>query len=111
KRFYSYDADIEKLNNTLSWDGNSWFSATVKHQLEIISQYDSTLKREHGKFQIGSITPGITFDFRDNRINPLKGAYLNLSLELANPSFLSQKSEDLEINYYKLVSRNRFYIP
>ena len=58
---------------------------------ETISQYDSTLDREHGHFQIGSITPGLTFDFRNNRINPTKGAYFNLTCEFANPTFLSQK--------------------
>ena len=44
-------------------------------------------------------------------MNPLKGAFFNLSSEFANPYFFSQKEPDLTINYYKLISRNRFYIP
>ena len=41
----------------------------------------------------------------------MKGAFFNLSTEFANPFFLSQKDSELTINYFKLVSRNRFYIP
>lgn len=111
RRFFSFDADIERLNNTGTINFNNWFSTSLRHQLEVISQYDASLDREHGHFQIGSLTPGVTFDFRDNRINPSKGAYFNLTCEFANPYFGSQSNDELEINYYKLISRNRFYIP
>ena len=109
RRFFSFDADIQKVALTTSWDVTKKFSTSLTYQLETISQFDSTFDREHGHFQIGSLTPGITLDFRDNRINPTKGAYINLSYEMANPTFLSQVNDELEVNYYKIVSRNRFY--
>ncbi|MEX1100085.1 MAG: BamA/TamA family outer membrane protein, partial [Bacteriovoracaceae bacterium] len=64
-----------------------------------------------GTFQIGSVTPGATFDFRNNRINPTSGAWFNLSMEVANPSLLSQNNQELVINYYKFIARNRLYFP
>jgi outer membrane protein insertion porin family len=111
RRFYSFDADIQRVGVTTSIQTSKWFSTSFTYQLETISQYDSSLEREHGHFQIGSLTPTLTFDFRDNRINPTKGSFFNLSFELANPTLLSQQNDELEINYYKIVSRNRFYAP
>ena len=111
RRFYSFDADIQRFNTTVSRDWNNWFATSFQLQVESISQFDATEDQDHGVFQIGSFTPSVTFDFRDNRINPLSGAFFNLSTEFANPSFFSQENDELVINYYKLTSRNRFYIP
>ncbi|MCO4755093.1 MAG: BamA/TamA family outer membrane protein, partial [Bacteriovoracaceae bacterium] len=61
--------------------------------------------------QIGSLTPSLTLDFRNNRINPTAGSWFNLSMEVANPALLSQDDKELTINYYKIISRNRFYLP
>lgn len=111
KRFYSFDADIQRINNTLTRDITKKLSSSVRHQYEIIRQYDATEERDNGAFQIGAITPSLTYDRRNSQINPVKGAFFNLSCEFANPYFGSQKKSDLTINYYKLISRNRFYIP
>lgn len=111
KRFYSFDADIARGNLTLTRDFNKKFSISTRYQLENITQTDATEARDNGSFRIGAITPSITYDLRDSQTLPLKGAFFNLSVEFANPYFLSQKDPDLTINYYKLVSRNRFYIP
>ncbi len=109
RRYYSFDADISRISNTVSWDIDNYWSVSLRQQYETISQFDASLDRDNGDFQIGGVTPGVIWDLRDNRINPTQGAYFNLSLELANPTFLSQSTEDLEINFYKIVSRNKFY--
>lgn len=111
RRFYSFDADIVRLNNTFSKEFSRWFTASLTHQYETINQFDSSNSIDNGYFQIGAIIPSITFDFRDNRANPLKGAFINYSIENAAPEFLSQKQQDLTIKYYKMVNRNNFYIP
>jgi outer membrane protein insertion porin family len=111
KRFYSFDADIVRISNTVSQDLNNEISTSLRHQFENISQFDASEERDNGEFKIGAITPSLTLDYRDNRINTRKGVFSNWSCEWADPMFLSQKTEDLEINYYKLVSRNRFYVP
>lgn len=111
RRFFSFDADIDSINYTLSRQFTDIFSASLTQQLEIISQFDATDEIYEGHFQIGSLTPGVRFDLRDNAIIPRSGAWFDLSCEFANPNFLSQDNDELTINYYKLVSRNKFYIP
>lgn len=111
RRFYSFDADILRLNGTLTRDLSKRLSSSIRYQFEDISQYNATQAIDNGSFQIGAITPSLTYDLRNSQVNPLKGAFFNLSTEFANPYFFSQKEPDLTINYYKLISRNRFYIP
>jgi outer membrane protein insertion porin family len=111
QRFFSFDADIQKVSYTFSSDINDWLNLSLTQELEVISQYNATVDRESGKFQIGSLTPGVTLDFRNNRINPTSGAFFALSTEFANPTFLSQENDEIVIDYYKVLARNRFYIP
>ena len=111
RRFYSFDANILRANATLTRDLTKRVSSSVRYQYEDITQYNATEELNNGSFQIGSITPSLTYDLRNNQINATKGAFFNLSCEFANPYFLSQKEQDLTINYYRLMSRNRFYIP
>lgn len=111
RRFYSFDANIFRVNGTLSRDLTKNLSSSLRYQYEDITQYEATEEINNGSFQIGAITPSLTYDLRNSQINPVKGAFFNLSTEFANPFFLSQKEPDLTINYYKLISRNRFYIP
>lgn len=111
RRFYAFDADILRLNGTLTRDWNKRFATSVRYQYENIDQYNATREINNGAFRIGSITPGMTFDLRNSQVLPTKGAFFGLSSEFANPFFASQKDPNLTINYYKLLSRNRFYIP
>jgi outer membrane protein insertion porin family len=111
KRFYGFDADIYKLSSTFSKDFTEWLGASVKYQFETIHQFEATEAQDSGNFRIGGITPAVQFDFRDDRINPRKGAFFGLSCEFANDWFGSMKNEELEINFYKMVSRNKFYYP
>lgn len=111
KRFYSFDADIMRGSTTFSRDLTKRLSSSLRYQYEDIKQYNATNEIDNGSFEIGAITPSLTYDLRNSQVNPLKGAFFNLSTEWANPYFLSQDEPDLTINYYKLISRNRFYIP
>ncbi len=111
RRFYFFDANIFRINGTLSRDLTKNLSSSLRYQFEDIKQYSATDEIQNGSFQIGAITPSLTYDLRNSQINPVKGAFFNLSTEFANPYFFSQKEQDLTINYYKLISRNRFYIP
>lgn len=111
RRFYSFDADILRIANTISKDYGSRYSVGLRHQFERLNQYDATQERENGSFTIGALTPSFTADYRNTRLNPTSGAWFSVSNEYANPYFLSQKNDDLTINFYKLISRNRFYVP
>lgn len=111
RRFFAFDADIQRINNTFTRDLTRTLSGSIRHQLEKINQFNSESPDQNGSFRIGAISPSLTWDLRNSQINPVSGAFFNMSAELANPLFLSQNSSDLEINYFKLISRNRFYIP
>lgn len=111
RRFFAFDADIQRINNTFTRDLTRTLSGSIRHQLEKINQFNSESSDQNGSFRIGAISPSLTWDLRNSQINPVSGAFFNFSAELANPLFLSQDSSDLEINYFKLISRNRFYIP
>ena len=111
RRFYSFDADMIRFNSTFTRDISRRFSMSARYQLERIAQFNATEAIDNGTFQIGAITPSLTYDLRNSQVNPIKGAFFNLSCEFANPYFLSQNNEDLTVNYYKLISRNRFYLP
>jgi len=111
KRFFDFDANIFKVSPRLSKQFNQYFNASIKYQLETISQFDATDEIDNDSFRIGGITPAISLDFRDSRIAPTKGAFFSLSWEFANPMFGSMNEEDLEVNFSKLVSRNNFYLP
>lgn len=111
RRFYAFDANILRTNVTFTRYLTKRLSSSLRYQYEDITQYNATEEINNGSFQIGAITPSLTYDLRNNQINATKGAFFNVSSEFANPYFLSQKEPDLTINYYRLISRNRFYIP
>jgi outer membrane protein insertion porin family len=111
KRYYGFDADIQRLTNTFTRYVSKRLSTSLRQQIENINQWDATNQQDHVSQIIGSLTPSITYDLRNSQVNPVSGAFFNLSCEFANPYFGSQNKDDLTINYYKLISRNRFYIP
>lgn len=112
KRFYGFDANVFRLSPQISKNfANTNISTSVKYQLERIEQFDATVAKDNDNFTIGGITPSITYDKRNDAINPRDGYYLNLSSEWANRYFGSMKNDDLEVNYVKFISRNKFYYP
>lgn len=111
RRFFSFDADIRRFSPEVSRQLTRHVTATLQYQFETIRQFDATENRDSGSFRIGSITPSLSFDFRDNPIMPSRGAFFGLSWEFANPAFGSLDTDELVVNFHKLVSRNQFYIP
>lgn len=110
-RFYGFDADIFRISPQVSKNFSRTFSTSVKYQFERIVQFDATETKDNDNFSIGGITPSVTWDLRDDAINPKKGAFFTLSSEWANNFFGSMKEKDLEVNFVKVISRNRFYYP
>lgn len=111
KRFYGFDANIYRISPQFSKAFSNYLVTSVRYQFEKIEQFDATETKDNDDFFIGSITPSITLDLRNDAVYTRKGAYFNLSSEWANKYFGSMENKDLQINYIKLISRNRFYIP
>jgi len=111
RRFFAFDADIYRISPQITKQVSKRFGLSLKYQYERIRQFDATQLKDRATFEIGSLTPAITLDFRDSPISPRSGAYFGLSWEFASPYFGSQKDQEIEINFSKVISRNRFYIP
>ncbi|MEK6624572.1 MAG: BamA/TamA family outer membrane protein [Bdellovibrionota bacterium] len=111
KRFYGFDAEIFQNSVQLSREIATFLSIGAMYQLEVINQYDASKEIDAGYFRIGSLSPSISFDFRDSAIMPHRGFLTTLTYEIANPTLNSLDREDIEINYYKLVWRNKIYLP
>tara|TARA_B100000925_G_scaffold291728_1_gene281039 strand:- start:312 stop:3089 length:2778 start_codon:yes stop_codon:yes gene_type:complete len=108
RRFFGFDADIVRASASLDKKLSTKGSVFFRYQFELIKQFNATEDLENGEFRIGGITASYFFDNRNRVINPSKGSYHSLSAELAHPLFLSMNN-DLEINFLKIQSRNRFY--
>lgn len=113
RRLFSFDAKIQKGSVTLSKDITNNLSGSLKYQYERISQFDSSTIDNDGTFIIGGLTPSLNLDLvkRNNSYSPTSGAFFGLSMEFANPMLGSLARDDLEINFWKIVSRNKFYYP
>jgi len=117
KRYYSFDANVFRISSSLSKSYEEMdllpgtLTYSLKYQFETISQYNATQSLDNGEFWIGGITPGISYDLRDSSAVPRKGAMFGLTWEFANPYWGSMKKPNTEVNFYKLTSRNKFYIP
>ncbi len=111
KRYYSFDADIGTVSFGLSKDFSKHFSSSIKYQFETINQYNATDEIDNGYFQIGGVTASVALDFTDKEIPARKGAWFGLSAEYATPELGSMNTSDLEVNFLKIISRNKFYIP
>lgn len=113
RRLFSFDAKIQKGSVTLSKDITDKLSGSLKYQYERISQFDSSTIDNDGTFIIGGLTPALNLDLRERNssYSPNGGAFFGLSMEFANPMLGSLARDDLEINFWKIVSRNKFYYP
>ncbi|MBT3584775.1 MAG: BamA/TamA family outer membrane protein [Halobacteriovoraceae bacterium] len=111
KRFFGFDADIYEFSPKLSYEVSDRLSFGLKYQFETIRQFDATEEKDEGRFEIGGITPSVAYDRRNNPINPSKGFFLGVSWEFANPTFFAQDDKVAKFNFYRLISRNKFYYP
>lgn len=111
QRFYGFDAKIFRFSYNNSYTFFDKLDLNLRYQFETIDQYDASEEIDNDSFKIGSITPTISLDLRDRPIAPRYGAFFSLSWEFANPSLFAQDSDELTINYNRLVFRNKFYVP
>ncbi len=111
RRFSSFDADVWQISPEINKKFTSFFTSSLAYRFERIRQFDATEIKDQETFKIGGIVPSLQLDFRDDPIVPRSGAFFSLSWEFANPFFLSKSDEKSEINFSKIVSRNRFYYP
>ncbi len=91
-QFNNFDAKTIALQ--LSWERSLWKSIGLTgvfgYSFEVIEQYNANQVTDNQHLRIGSITPTLILDRRDNPLSPTKGTYTTVSWDLARPEFLSQ---------------------
>ncbi|MDD2679869.1 MAG: outer membrane protein assembly factor BamA, partial [Candidatus Omnitrophica bacterium] len=107
---YGYDEKVTGGDLRLGKEISEYVRADITYRLDSIeiSNIDNgaeDLLREEGKNVISSITPGITFDNRDNIFDTRKGNLVTGSVEFAGGPLQGDK------NYWKFFGRASHYFP
>jgi len=112
-QFNNFDANTITLQT--SWERSlqrKWgLTGVFVYSFEVIEQYNANDVSDNQRLRIGSITPTLILDRRDNPLAPTKGTYTTLSWDLARPEFLSQNNppSDPPIAYSRLQFRSDFF--
>jgi outer membrane protein assembly complex protein YaeT len=80
------------------------------YSLERIIQFGAATATDNQGLRIGSITPSLRLDMRDNPLNPTSGFFMNTSYEIASPWLLSQH-DPFPIGYTIFLMRGDYYLP
>lgn len=105
------------LTGSTSWEKQIWvkpnLTANFSYTLEIINQFNTVDGTENGGLQIGTMTPKLVLDLRDNSLAPRSGLFATTWLDLAQ-AFLGSGLDSgsyVPISYYRFQFRTDYYIP
>jgi outer membrane protein assembly complex protein YaeT len=84
--------------------------ALFSYNLERVNQFHASDALDEGMFLIGSVTPALRLDMRDNPLAPTRGLFSQVSFEYADPALLSQH-DPTPIGYYRFQTRSDYTIP
>jgi outer membrane protein assembly complex protein YaeT len=80
------------------------------YSLESIRQFLSTNLVDNSNLLIGTVTPRLTLDMRDNSLLPTSGLYSTTWFDFV-PSFFGSYSNVDSIGYYRVQFRADYYVP
>lgn len=80
------------------------------YSIERILQFNATEEIDNQDVQLGSLSPSLVLDLRDNPLSPSRGFYASTSFEYSSPWLLPQKS-DIPISYNRFQFRSDYYLP
>jgi outer membrane protein insertion porin family len=101
---YGFSASFDRL---LIKSANLYGSLT--YAIEQVSQFNAVDATQNQQIRIGSITPGLRLDLRDQPLTPRKGYFGTMSFEYAN-DFLGSQDVPFPVNYGRFQTRNDFYL-
>jgi len=108
---YGYDEDVTGGDLRLGKEISEYLREDLMYKMDVIDISNITdnatddLRKESGSNTVSSMTYGLTFDNRDNVFDPLKGNYLNGSMQLAGGPFSGDK------DFWKFFGRASHYFP
>lgn len=111
-QYRSFDADsvafVPVWERNLIRDPN--VTGILSYSLERIKQYNAQERVDNQTLTIGSITPSLYVDLRDDRLMPTRGMFASASYEIASRAFGSQ-SEPVPVGFTRLQVRSDFFFP
>jgi outer membrane protein assembly complex protein YaeT len=111
-QYTNFDAVVSEL--ALNWEKkilkNPNLIGVFTYSLERVNQFNAVNGQDDGDFRIGSITPSLRLDMRDNPLAPTSGFYATTSFEWADPIFLSQIGPS-PIGYTRFQFRADYMLP
>jgi len=108
---YGYDEDVTGGDVRIGKEISEYLKADLMYRHDSIeitnisSDATADLTKEYGKNTISSITPGLTYDSRDNVFDTHKGDLLSASFEWAGGALGGDK------DYWKFFGRASHYLP
>lgn len=109
RQFTSFDATVSRVTTAVKRDLTKTLSGFLEYGYERVEVQNArgryTPDDERTDF-IGSITPGLILDSRNDRFNPSEGFYSINRFEFASRLFGSEE----EIGYIRTISNNSYYL-
>ena len=105
RNFSSFDATISKVTTEFRRELSKRFTGLLQYSFEQVKTFNAKVSRDDQKRLIGSLTPGIIYDSRDDVFNPTLGLFSINRFELAASTFGSQS----DVGYYRATSNNSAY--
>jgi outer membrane protein insertion porin family len=108
----SFAADNQTVS--LTWDkslvGQSNFLGSLTYTFEGIRQFMGVRAEDNSAMTIGTVTPRLTLDLRDNPLLPTSGFYSTAWMDFAPPA-LGSNADTGPIGYYRVQFRSDYYWP
>ena len=99
---FSIEQDFSShFTGLVSYAVTTFFDHGIDPEDEINFGYNSE------SLVIGSITPAVELDYRDNLFNPTRGSFSRFAFEYANESLGNNNVDD----FYRLTAQSTFYVP
>jgi outer membrane protein insertion porin family len=118
-QFFTFDAF--SLTAEAGWERRLLTSVNLMgsftYGVERVRQFNAPPgSPDNGDYSIGSVTPSLTLDLRDNSLAPTSGFFASASFEYADPTFLFQSRHmdigDLpKVGYTRTQFRADYFIP
>lgn len=108
----NFDATV--LNIALTWEKrllqSPMLTALFTYSLERVHEFNDAFGNNPQQLRIGSITPGLRLDTRDNPLSPRSGWFATTDFEFASTWLFSQ-TDPYPIGYTRFQARLDRYVP
>jgi outer membrane protein insertion porin family len=115
-RYINFDAETRSIGASLERQILSWpnLSGSLLYSFERTRQSNAKAEIDNRVLQIGSVTPALKLDLRDNPLAPTSGFFAQVSYEVASTSLGSSSlgtSGEYPVGYTRFQFRSDAFFP